>query len=95
VSDLAEAEQVAVPTISRVVAFLVTEGLVERQIDARDRRTIHLLATPKGMQVLREGQRRRTLQLGKMLEQLPPAEQETIARAIASMESMLHGTNSE
>jgi DNA-binding MarR family transcriptional regulator len=69
--------------------------LVERQADARDRRTIHLLVTPKGMEVLREGQRRRTAQLGNLLAQLTPAEQETIEQAIASMERMLRGTNEE
>lgn len=95
ISDLAEAEQVAVPTISRIVTALVSEGLIERQTDTRDRRTIHLMVTPKGMQVLREGQQRRTVQLGNMLEQLTPAEQATIAEAIASMERMLFGTSAE
>ncbi|GHO71589.1 hypothetical protein KSC_104810 [Ktedonobacter sp. SOSP1-52] len=95
ISDLAEAEQVAVPTISRIVAALVSEGLVERQTDTRDRRTIHLMATPKGMQVLREGQLRRSVQLGNLLAQLTPAEQETIEQAIASMERMLRGASEE
>ncbi len=93
ISDLAEAEQVAVPTISRIVASLVAEGLIERQLDERDRRASNLTVTPRGMEVLREGQRRRTVQLGNMLKQLTPAEQETIASAIASMERMLRGPN--
>lgn len=95
VSELARAEQVAVPTISRIVAALVAEGLVERQEDAHDRRTIYLTATPKGMQVLREGQRRRTEQLGNLLARLTPAEQEILAQAISSMERMLRGTSDE
>lgn len=95
ISELAEAEQVALPTISRIVAALVAEGLVERQADARDRRTIHLLVTPKGLEVLHEGQRRRTAQLGNLLAQLTPAEQETLEQAIASMERMLRGTSEE
>lgn len=89
ISDLAVAEQVAVPTISRIVAALVVEGLVERQTDKQDRRVVHLLVTSKGMQVLREGQRRRTMQLGNMLKQFTPDEQETIAQAVVSMERML------
>ena len=95
ISELAEAEQVAVPTISRVVAALVAEELVERQADEQDRRTIYLTVTPKGMQVLREGQRRRTTQLGHLLAQLTPAEQETIAQALSSMERVLHSSGSE
>ena len=95
ISELAEAEQVALPTISRIVAALVTEGLVERQADARDRRTIHLIVTSRGMEVLHEGQRRRTAQLGNLLAQLTPAEQETLEQAITSMERMLRGTSEE
>ncbi len=95
ISELAEAEQVAVPTISRVVAALVAEELVERQTDVHDRRTVSLTATPKGMQVLREGQRRRTAQLSNLLAQLTPAEQETLAQALSSIERMLHGSSSK
>lgn len=95
ISELAEIEQVALPTISRIVAALVAEGLVERQVDARDRRTTHLIATPRGMEVLREGQRRRTAQLGNLLAQLTPAEQETIQQALTSIEHILHGIGEE
>jgi DNA-binding MarR family transcriptional regulator len=95
VTDLAEAEQVAVPTISRIVAALVAQGLVERQTDTHDRRTIHLVATPRGMDVLREGQRRRTAQLGTMLAQLTSPEQATIAEATTLMERILHSASKE
>lgn len=95
VTDLAEAEQVAVPTISRIVAALVVQGLVERQTDAHDRRTVHLVVTPRGMDVLREGQRRRTAQLGTMLAQLTTAERATVAEAITLMERMLHSVSEE
>ena len=95
VTALAEAEQVAVPTISRIVAALVAQGLVERQTDAHDRRTIHLVATPRGIDVLREGQRRRTAQLGTMLAQLTTSEQATIAEAITLMERILHSTSEQ
>ncbi|EFH84430.1 MarR family winged helix-turn-helix transcriptional regulator [Ktedonobacter racemifer] len=95
VTDLAEAEQVAVPTISRIVAALVAQRLVERQENAHDRRTIHLVATPKGMDVLREGRRRRTAQLGTMLAQFTTVEQATIAEAVTLMERMLHSASEE
>lgn len=95
ISELAEAEQVALPTISRIVAALVTEGLVERQADVRDRRTIHLVVTPKGMEVLHEGQRRRTVQLEHLLAQLTRPEQATIEQALVSMERMLRGISEE
>ena len=90
ISELAEVEQVALPTISRIVAALAEEGLVERQVDDHDRRTIHLTITPKGLQVLREGQRRRTEHLGNLLAQLTPTEQEVVAQALDSLERTLH-----
>ncbi len=95
VTELAEAEQVALPTISRIVAALVAQGLVERQVDAHDRRTVHLVATPGGMDVLREGQRRRTAQLGTMLAQLTASEQATVAEAITLIERILHNAGEE
>lgn len=95
VTDLAEAEQVAVPTISRIVAALVAQGLVERQENAHERRTIRLVATLMGMDVLREGRRRRTAQLGTMLAQLTTVEQATIAEAVTLMERMLHSASEE
>ena len=95
ISELAEAEQVAVPTISRIVAALVEEELIERQVDESDRRTIHLTATSKGMEVLREGQRRRTEQLGKLLARLTSAEQTIVAQAIDSLEKILHPEEEE
>ena len=95
ISDLAEAEQVALPTISRIVSALVADGLVERQIDTHDRRTTRLIATPKGMEVLHKGQHRRTAQLGNLLAQLTLVEQEEIAHAVTSMERILRSESSK
>src|SRR4051812_24996751 len=50
--QLASAEQVRPPTISRLVATLERAGLVEREIDAADRRITRLKATAKGAKLL-------------------------------------------
>src|SRR4051812_29059073 len=48
IGALATAEQVKVPTISRVVAALEADQLVRRVADKSDRRIVHLEATAAG-----------------------------------------------
>ncbi len=47
-SELAEAEMVSRPAITRIVKALEAGGLVARQAHATDRRHVTLRATPKG-----------------------------------------------
>src|SRR5690349_2739672 len=49
--ELAQAEQVRPPTMSRVVAGLEEAGLVRRQADPADARRAHLHATAAGRRV--------------------------------------------
>src|SRR5947209_11997323 len=51
--ELASAEQVRPPTMSRIVSSLERSGLVRRRA-TEDGRRIRLEATPKGMQLMRE-----------------------------------------
>jgi DNA-binding MarR family transcriptional regulator len=53
--SLAAAEQVRPPSMTRIVRALEEAGLVERQIDATDRRSFWIRATPHGETVLQEG----------------------------------------
>lgn len=71
--ELAEAEQVRPPTMSRIVAGLVHSGLVRRKVTA-DKRRVRLEATAKGTKILQEGRRRRVEILGKVLQSLSEAE---------------------
>src|ERR671924_1936179 len=56
--ELAEAEQVRPPTMSRIVAGLQRAGLVCR-LETQDKRRMLLEATPKGTKILQEGRKRR------------------------------------
>ena len=67
--ELAEAEQVKAPTMSRIVAGLEKEGLVRRH-ETEDRRRIRLEATPRGTKILQEGRRRRVESLALAVEAL-------------------------
>src|SRR3954468_15770338 len=57
--ELARAERVRPPTMSRVVRGLERAKLVQRHVAPEDRRRITLAPTRKGQALLQEGRRRR------------------------------------
>jgi DNA-binding MarR family transcriptional regulator len=71
-TDLARAEQVRPPTITRLVAGLEAEGLVRRAADPSDARAVRIEATARGRRLLHEGRRRRVEALADALADLPP-----------------------
>ncbi len=86
VSALADAEQVRLPTISRLVKELEAEGLVERLADPTDGRVHRVRATPAGRELLERGRDRRVTLLASELAQLTPVEARTLAEALAILE---------
>lgn len=71
--ELAEAEQVRPPTMSRIVASLERDGLVRRHV-TEDKRRVRLEATEKGAKILQAGRRRRVESLATALRTLSEAE---------------------
>ena len=57
--DVADAEQVKAPTMSRIVAGLKSSGLARIEADANDARRIRVSATAKGEGLLQEARERR------------------------------------
>src|ERR671914_1928025 len=57
--ELAAAEQVKPPTMTRLVRALEARGLVSREPDERDGRVVRLRATAKGRTLMAEGRARR------------------------------------
>src|SRR5271169_1507023 len=57
--QLAAAEQVKPPTMTRIVTGLERSGLAERVSDSRDARRVQIRATPKGQRLLMKGRQRR------------------------------------
>lgn len=87
-SDLAGAEQVRLPTISRLIKDLESEGLVKRVKSGSDARVQHVAATAKGKRLLQEGRRRRVSRLAEELAALSPAESKMLAEAAELMEKL-------
>ena len=87
-TDLAQAEQVKPPTMTRIVAGLEAEGLVRRRIVSGDARAVSLEATRRGVRVMQEGRRRRVEHLAAALKELPRDDLRLLADAAAVMERL-------
>jgi DNA-binding MarR family transcriptional regulator len=89
--DLAKAEQVRPPTMSRIVDALETGGLARRKVNARDRRGVTIEATGKGVTLLQEGRRRRVRLLARDLARLSPAELTGLESSLRAIQKILAG----
>lgn len=82
--ELAQAEQVQPPTMTRVVAALEAAGLVERRPDASDGRVSRVRLTGRGRTVLERNRSLKTAYLARRLARLSRPERER-AVALADM----------
>jgi len=80
--QLARSEQVKPPTMTKLVTGLEKDGLVRRQIDARDKRLTKIVATSKGERILREGRARRVKSLTTAIAELQENELAQLDRGI-------------
>lgn len=88
VSHLADAERVAVPTMSRVVAALEQRGLARRAPDPEDGRAAVIHVTPAGEAALERARRARLALLRQGIEELTSPERGVLARAAELMERL-------
>ena len=88
IGELAAAEQVRPPTISRLVRELERDGLVRREADAGDARIQRVFATPSGEALLAAGRARRVARLASSLAALPAADRRLLAQAAPLLEAL-------
>lgn len=79
--DIAAAEQVRPPTMSRLIAELEAEGFVTKQQDKNDLRVVRIAATGKGRALLETGRKRRLAMLTDQVRALGERDRQTLARA--------------
>ena len=79
--QLAEADHVQPPSMTRILNALVDAGLVERTGDPDDRRQVLVAITDAGRAEVRETRRRRDAWLAQRLAVLTPHERATLAAA--------------
>ena len=91
ITELADAEQVAGPTISKIVTALERDGLVRRAAHPGDARSTVLSATPKGARLMERGRRQRISRLVEELERLDTEDVRTLERAAAILRRLERG----
>jgi DNA-binding MarR family transcriptional regulator len=85
---LAEREQVAPPTVTRVVTRLEEQGLVVRRSVAGDRRVVQVSATPAGADLLDASRTRKTAWLAARLELLDPDDRARLDAALDVLDTI-------
>ncbi|HEX3155114.1 MAG TPA: MarR family transcriptional regulator [Candidatus Angelobacter sp.] len=88
-NDLARAEQVRPPTMSRIVDALESASLIRRTTNPQDRRAVVLEATEKGKAILLQGRKRRVKFLAKHLSRLSKQERKQIDGAIKAIQKAM------
>lgn len=88
IGALARAEQVRLPTMSRLVAALERDGLATRTPDPRDGRAFRVHPTARGRSVLQRGRARRVASLARRLEQLSEDDRALLSRAADLIERL-------
>lgn len=89
--ELAAAEQVKPPTMSRIVAGLARSRLIEITADPRDARRMRIRATAKGVRMLQKGRQLRIDYLASHLERLTPEELAKLGEATDILKRLLEG----
>jgi DNA-binding MarR family transcriptional regulator len=89
--ELAAAEQVKPPTMSRMVAGLARSRLVVITADPHDARRMRIRATRKGTRLLHKGRRLRIAALAANLDSLAPRHLAKLAEAVEILRGVLAG----
>jgi len=93
--QLARAEQVKPPTMTRIVTGLEKDGLVRRKGDERDRRLTKIYATPRGEKVLVAGRARRVELLASAVERLGATELAELGRGAQLLRELIDSMRRE
>ena len=86
--ELAAAERVQPPSMTRITASLEAAGLVTRTDHPTDGRQVLLAASAEGVALVREDRRRRDAWLAQRLSDLPPEDVEVLRRAALVLERL-------
>lgn len=85
ITELAEHEHVAQPSMTTLVQRLEEHGWVERRQDEADRRRVRVTITDAGREVLARRQAERTALLAARLDALDPEDRDTLVAALPAL----------
>jgi DNA-binding MarR family transcriptional regulator len=86
--ELAEHEKVQPPSMTRVIAALEEQGLLERKPHPTDGRQVVLSATDRGRALVKEERRRKEAWLSQRLKELTPEEQAILRQAAPILQKL-------
>ena len=86
--ELASLESVQPPTMTRIVAGLEEQGLVQRDVDPADRRVSRVRMTQLARKLLERNRSRKTAYLASRLRGLSQEDLDVLARAAGLLERM-------
>ena len=87
--ELAGAEQVRPPTMSKLVAEMERAALVRRSGDSNDARVVRVEMTAKGRRLLAKGREMRIADIERRIRRLAPDDAGVVAQAVVIVERML------
>jgi len=86
--ELAALESVQPPTMTRIVAGLEEQGLVQREVDPADRRISRVRMTSQARKLLERNRSRKTAYLASRMRGLTSEDRDVLARAAGLLERM-------
>jgi DNA-binding MarR family transcriptional regulator len=89
IGELARAEQVEAPTMTRLIDGLERDGLVERIGDPEDARAIVVRPTDAGLETFAQDRRRRVEAFAALLRPLPARDLTAVGRGVDALERAL------
>lgn len=87
-TELAAAEQVKPPTMTRLIQALEDDGYIVRKPDALDGRVSRIAASPKGKATMMNGRANRVEALTALLSALSVREQQALRKAVQMLEGL-------
>ncbi len=90
VGDLAAAEKVQPPSMTRTVSCLVDRQLIDRDPHPTDKRVVVVSLNDAGRAVIAESRRRKEAWLNHRLKELTPAERQILRDAAPLLERISH-----
>jgi DNA-binding MarR family transcriptional regulator len=90
IGDLAAAEKVQPPSMTRTVNTLVERGLIQRTARPDDKRIVVVDLTGAALRVLEDSRRRKEAWLNRRLAELTAAERQTLRDAAPILDRLSH-----
>jgi DNA-binding MarR family transcriptional regulator len=87
--ELAASEQVRPPSMTKIVVGLEEAGLVNRQVDAEDRRVARVMLNAEGRRVVQRSRSLRTAYLARRLRRLSAPERQSLGELVRLLEVLV------